>query len=103
MEDQLAHIRWAEGLIFIYPTWWYSLPAMLKGWIDRVWVPFATFELPKGLQPIDVALQPPAIPFQVVVGAPLARVEDRVETLGIEIAQVDIVAGARESSQRQRT
>ena len=47
--DQLDHLRWAEGLVFVYPTWWYSLPAMLKGWIDRVWVPFATFELPQGL------------------------------------------------------
>ena len=51
--DQLAHLRWAEGLIFVYPTWWYSLPAMLKGWIDRVWVPFATFELPQGLAPVQ--------------------------------------------------
>ena len=38
--------------MFVYPTWWYSMPAMLKGWIDRVWVPHATFELPKGLAPI---------------------------------------------------
>ena len=55
--DQLDHIRWAEGLIFVYPTWWYSLPAMLKGWIDRVWVPFVTFELPKGLRPIQGRMQ----------------------------------------------
>ena len=50
--EQLGHLRWAEGLIFVYPTWWYAMPAMLKGWIDRVWVPYATFELPKGLAPI---------------------------------------------------
>jgi len=50
--DQLEHLRWAEALIFVYPTWWYSLPAMLKGWIDRVWVPHVTFELPSGLQPV---------------------------------------------------
>lgn len=50
--EQLDHVRWAEGLIFVYPTWWYSLPAMLKGWIDRVWVPFATFDLPSGMKPI---------------------------------------------------
>ena len=55
--DQLAHLRWAEGLIFVYPTWWYSLPAMLKGWIDRVWVPFATFELPQGLAPVQGRMQ----------------------------------------------
>jgi NAD(P)H dehydrogenase (quinone) len=28
----------AEALIFVYPTWWFGLPAMLKGWIDRVWL-----------------------------------------------------------------
>ena len=50
--EHLDHLRWAEGLLFVYPTWWYSMPAMLKGWIDRVWVPHATFELPKGLAPI---------------------------------------------------
>lgn len=26
----------AETLIFIYPTWWYNMPARLKGFIDRV-------------------------------------------------------------------
>ena len=50
--DHLDQLRWAEGLVFVYPTWWYSMPAMLKGWIDRVWVPHATFDLPKGLAPI---------------------------------------------------
>ena len=55
--DQLAHLRWAEGLVFVYPTWWYSLPAMLKGWIDRVWVPYATFELPQGLAPVQGKMQ----------------------------------------------
>ena len=51
--EHLGHLRWAEGLVFVYPTWWYSLPAMLKGWIDRVWVPHATFELPQGAAPIQ--------------------------------------------------
>jgi putative NADPH-quinone reductase len=39
-------LRWCEGLIFVYPTWWYAQPAMLKGWLDRVWVPHATFTMP---------------------------------------------------------
>jgi NAD(P)H dehydrogenase (quinone) len=26
----------AEGLAFVYPLWWSSMPAILKGWIDRV-------------------------------------------------------------------
>lgn len=42
-----AHIdalRWADGLVFVYPTWWYSLPAMLKGWFERVWAVDVAFE-----------------------------------------------------------
>jgi NAD(P)H dehydrogenase (quinone) len=26
-----------EALAFIFPVWWWSVPAMLKGWVDRVW------------------------------------------------------------------
>lgn len=29
-------IAWADQLVFIYPTWWTNMPAMLKGYIDRV-------------------------------------------------------------------
>ncbi len=31
-----ADITWADTLIFIYPIWWWGQPAILKGWIDRV-------------------------------------------------------------------
>ena len=26
-----------EALAFVFPVWWWSLPATTKGWIDRVW------------------------------------------------------------------
>lgn len=48
----LEALRWCEGLIFIYPTWWYGQPAMLKGWLDRVWIPHATFSMPEAGKPI---------------------------------------------------
>jgi putative NADPH-quinone reductase len=39
----------ADGLVFVYPTWWFGLPAMLKGWLDRVLVPGFAFVLrPRG-------------------------------------------------------
>ncbi len=31
-------VRWAQGLAFVYPIWWFGAPAILKGWIDRVFV-----------------------------------------------------------------
>lgn len=39
-------LRWADALVFVYPTWWYGLPAMLKGWLDRVLLPDVAFVLP---------------------------------------------------------
>jgi NAD(P)H dehydrogenase (quinone) len=38
-------LRWAEGWVVIYPTWYYTMPAMLKGWLDRVWLPGVSFEV----------------------------------------------------------
>ena len=38
-------LRWAEGLILVFPTWWYGMPAMLKGYLDRVWLPGVAFDM----------------------------------------------------------
>jgi NAD(P)H dehydrogenase (quinone) len=34
----IEKLDWAELLILQYPMWWYSVPAILKGWLDRVLV-----------------------------------------------------------------
>ena len=52
LKAHFAHLAWAEAIIFVYPTWWYGLPAMLKGWLDRVWATDVAFQLPKGDGPI---------------------------------------------------
>ncbi len=52
LPDHAKLLAWAEGLVFVYPTWWYGLPAMLKGWFDRVWTPGTTFVIPDGPGPI---------------------------------------------------
>lgn len=36
-----------EGLVFVYPTWWYGPPAMLKGWLERTWLPDQAFTIAK--------------------------------------------------------
>jgi NAD(P)H dehydrogenase (quinone) len=53
---EIEALRWCEGLVFVYPTWWYGQPAMLKGWLERVWVPHATFTMPQGDRPIGRVL-----------------------------------------------
>lgn len=49
---EIERLRWAEALVFVYPTWWYGQPAMLKGWLDRVWIPHVTFSMPSATKPI---------------------------------------------------
>jgi putative NADPH-quinone reductase len=44
--EDVEHLKWCDTLIFVYPTWWYGLPAMLKGWLDRVFVPEIAFLMP---------------------------------------------------------
>jgi NAD(P)H dehydrogenase (quinone) len=31
-----SKVEWADFIIFQFPLWWFSLPAILKGWVDRV-------------------------------------------------------------------
>ena len=31
-----AKVAWADLVIFQFPVWWFSMPAILKGWVDRV-------------------------------------------------------------------
>jgi NAD(P)H dehydrogenase (quinone) len=44
----VADLHWADTLIFVYPTWWYALPAVLKGWLDRTFLPDVAFLMPAG-------------------------------------------------------
>lgn len=41
-------LRWAEAIVLVYPTWWSGQPAMMKGWMDRVWGSGIAWELPAG-------------------------------------------------------
>jgi len=39
-EDVMAEqekLLWADMVIFQFPLWWFSMPAILKGWVDRVY------------------------------------------------------------------
>lgn len=46
-EAHCTDLAWCDTLIFVYPTWWYGLPAILKGWLDRVLLPGVAFEMPQ--------------------------------------------------------
>jgi len=45
------NVRWCEHFVSIFPIWWSDMPALMKGMIDRVWMPGFAFNFRKGLIP----------------------------------------------------
>jgi NAD(P)H dehydrogenase (quinone) len=39
-------LRWADLVVLAGPMWWFSIPAMLKGWIDRVFANGVAYDYP---------------------------------------------------------
>jgi NAD(P)H dehydrogenase (quinone) len=57
--DQPAHVAElsnANVLLFIFPTWWFGMPAVLKGWVDRVFAPGIAFDHAEDFGPINPRL-----------------------------------------------
>lgn len=36
LEIELQKLEWCDLMIWQFPLWWFSVPAVLKGWVDRV-------------------------------------------------------------------
>lgn len=46
-----AKVMWADALIFQFPLWWFSAPAILKGWFDRVLAAGWAYRVPNPANP----------------------------------------------------
>jgi NAD(P)H dehydrogenase (quinone) len=57
-------VRWAEALVFVYPTWWSGLPAILKGWLERVFADGVAFTM----HPVTGKVVPALGHVRVIVG-----------------------------------
>ncbi len=43
VQPHVDALKWAEHLVLVFPIWFYGPPAMLKGWLERVWLPRVAF------------------------------------------------------------
>ena len=65
IEEHCAELSSAEGIVIVHPNWWGQPPAILKGWVDRVFRPGIAYEfregdsgegIPEGLLKAKIAL-----------------------------------------------
>jgi NAD(P)H dehydrogenase (quinone) len=54
--EQIELIRAVDAMVFVYPSWWSSLPAVLKGWLERTMVPGVGFVLDTKTRKVRPAL-----------------------------------------------
>lgn len=45
VEDHVRRLKAAEGLVLVHPVWNYGYPAILKGYVDRVFLPGVAFDI----------------------------------------------------------
>lgn len=50
VQQEQDYISWAEHITFIYPIWWTGLPAIVKGYIDRVFSYGFAYRYDQGIQ-----------------------------------------------------
>jgi NAD(P)H dehydrogenase (quinone) len=56
VERYAGIVQRAGALVFVYPTWWSTLPAILKGWLERVMVPGVSFRFDERTGKVKPAL-----------------------------------------------
>ncbi len=79
--DAQQSIAWADHLVFVYPTWWGTMPALLKGFVDKVFTPGFAIRHRKGSLLYDrllkgktarliVTMDSPPWYFRLITGQP---------------------------------
>jgi NAD(P)H dehydrogenase (quinone) len=50
VKQEQEYISWADHITFIYPIWWTGMPAIIKGYIDRVFSYGFAYRYDQGIQ-----------------------------------------------------
>ncbi len=49
VKTEMDKLEWCDTLIFNFPLWWFGLPAILKGWVDRIFAMGLVYGAGKGV------------------------------------------------------
>nr|BAJ06860.1 putative integron gene cassette protein [uncultured bacterium] len=63
-------IKWPNHIVFVYPNWWGAMPALMKGFFDRVFLPGFAFKYREGSQFWDKLLSGRTAQLMVTMDTP---------------------------------
>lgn len=108
-------IQWADHLVWIHPVWWGGLPALMKGFIDRLFLPGLAYKyrenslwwdkLLKGKTAhIITTIDQPGWYYRFVYGRPSVNQLKKsiLEFCGIKPVKVTYLGIVRTSTEEQR-
>ncbi len=108
-------IKWADHLVWVHPVWWGGLPAMMKGFIDRLFLPGFAFQykensvwwdkLLKGRTGhIITTLDQPSWYYRLFYGSPSVNQlkKTTLEFCGITPVRVNYIGVIKNSESKQR-
>lgn len=50
VKSEMEKFIWCDTLIFTFPLWWFSMPAIMKGWVDRIFAMGFAYGAGKGVR-----------------------------------------------------
>lgn len=59
--EMKGNVMWADGIIFVSPIWWANVPAMLKGYFDRIFTEHFAFKYNQAAIPVGLLKNKKAI------------------------------------------
>ena len=114
LKEQQQNILWCEHLVIVTPNWWSGVPAIFKGFIDRVFLPhFAFAYKPNGMVEgllkgrsarVFITQDSPKFWSRCIVGDPLWKMlkKGTLSFCGIKPVNRTIFCIVRKSDDKQR-
>ena len=110
LRDATEKILWSDHMVWVHPIWWFSLPAVTKGFIDRTFLPGVTFKYEKGPIPkkllkgksarIIATADTPGFYYRLFMGSPATKQlkQGTLEFCGVSPVRTTYIAPIRKSS-----
>jgi NAD(P)H dehydrogenase (quinone) len=73
---EMEKLEWCDVLIFNFPLWWFGLPAILKGWVDRVFAMGFVYGAGKGVYDTGIYKDKTAFVLMTTGGPEMAYAEN---------------------------